>query len=358
MLREMMMPADVNIGGKLIGENQPAFIIAEIGVNHNGDMELAKRMVQSAARCGADCVKFQTFKAERVVTGNAPKAAYQLKTTAPEESQEMMLKGLEFPESAYEEIMRCCRDEGVVFISTPYNVEDVAFLESVGVPGYKLASMHAAEPWFANYTARTGKPIILSTGMATLGEVDTAIRAIHESGNRDLVLLQCTTNYPSALQDTNLRAMQTMAAAFGCHVGYSDHTEGDIACITSIGMGAKVIEKHFTTDKALPGPDQSTSDNPEQFARLVKSIRSAELAMGSPVKQPCKVEVVNSVGMRRSIVAKTDIAKGALISEGMLTFKRPSGGLAPVFFPLLLGKRSNCDLSADTVIRWSHLSDA
>jgi N-acetylneuraminate synthase/N,N'-diacetyllegionaminate synthase len=347
----------IEIDAYSVGEYQPVFIIAEVGVNHNGDVELAKELIREAARCGADCVKFQTFKAERVVTKDAPKAHYQLKTTAADESQEAMLKKLEMGTGSYHEIMECCREHGVLFISTPYNVEDVDFLEELGVSAYKLASIHVVEPWFARYVANTGKPIILSTGMATLGEVDETVRAVRETGNEDLILLQCTTNYPSKLEDTNLRAMQTMAQAFDVTVGYSDHTKGDTACIVSIGLGAKVIEKHFTLDKSLPGPDQSTSAEPDEFSRLVKSIRDAEKVMGSSLKKPCEIEKKNSQGMRRSIVANCNIHKGDFITEHMLTFKRPATGLSPRCFEDVVGQKALKDIPADELIQWSHIAN-
>ena len=338
-----------------IGKGQPVFIIAEVGVNHNGDLELAKELIREAAKCGADSVKFQTFKAERVVLDSAPKAHYQLKTTSKDESQLNMLKSLEMPPEAYKEIIDCCRDNGVVFISTPYNAEDVDFLNELGVASYKLASIHAVEPWLANYTAKKGKPIFLSTGMATLGEVDEVVRAIRNTGNHDLILLQCTTNYPSRLDDANLLAMQTMQNALRVIVGYSDHTTDDTACIVSVALGAAVIEKHFTLNKSLPGPDHSTSAEPEEFSRLVKNIRNAELALGSPIKEPCDVEQKNAHGMRRSIVAKCHIRKGEVISEDMLTFKRPASGLSPTFMDAVLGQTAVADIAPDTALQWAHI---
>ena len=276
----------IEIENHRIGENEPVFIIAEVGVNHNGNLQMAKKLIKEAAKTGADCVKFQTFKAERVVVNDAPKANYQLNTTAADESQLNMLKKLEMSMGSYKEIIACCKEHDVIFISTPYNIEDVDFLEELGVSAYKLASIHVAEPWFARYVAKTGKPIILSTGMATLQEIDETIKAIRETGNNKLVLLQCTTNYPSKLTDTNLHAMQTLANTYDLIVGYSDHTPNDIACIVSIGMGAKVIEKHFTLDRSLPGPDQSSSASPEEFAKLIQNIRNAESVLGTRFKEP------------------------------------------------------------------------
>lgn len=346
-----------NINNYKIGVDQPVFIIAEIGVNHNGDVALAIKMIEEAARCGANCVKFQTFKAERVVLKEAPKAEYQLKVTDTKESQIEMLKGLELPFDAYKKIIECCKKEGVIFMSTPYNVEDVDFLEELETPAYKLASIHAAEPWFSGYVASKGKPVILSTGMATIEEVEKTVNAIRNTHNNDLVLLQCTTNYPSRLEDVNLRAMLTMSEAFGLQVGYSDHTQNDISSIVAVSIGATVIEKHFTTDKSLSGPDQTTSANPEEFAKLVQSIRCAEMVLGSSIKEPSEMEKKNAPGMRRSIVAKCNISAGTKITEAMLTFKRPYSGISPLEMDKLLGQYAKVDIQADALIQFSDIQD-
>ena len=324
-------------------------------MNHNGDVEIAKELVRQARHCGADAVKFQTYKAERVVAVDAPKANYQLKTTDSNESQIEMLKKLEMPEKAYYEIVECCHEHDIVFLSTPYNVEDVDFLDNLGVSAFKLASISAAEPWFAAYTASKEKPIILSTGMATLTEVGETVSAIQETGNKQLILLQCTTNYPSRLEDANLSAMQTMGNAFGLQIGYSDHTQDSTACIVSIALGAKVIEKHFTLDKSLPGPDQSSSADIEEFKCLVKNIRNAENILGSSIKQPCKNERQNIKGMRRSIVAKQEIKEGSLITEQMLTFKRPATGIKPSLMYSVLNKKANKRIKPDSIIDWNDL---
>jgi len=344
------MMEKVRIRNKAIGRDEPVFIIAEAGINHNGDIDLARQLVLEAKKCGADCVKFQTFKAVRVVTEDAPKANYQMKTTDPGESQLEMLKNCELKPEFHKELMELCDREDIIFLSTPYNIEDVDFLDELGVQAFKLASIHAAEPCFARYVAEKGKPVILSSGMATLGEVDEAVRAIRETGNEDFVILQCTTNYPSRLEDANLSAMLTIGNAFGVPVGYSDHTQNDTACIAAVALGAKVIEKHFTLDKTLPGPDQSSSAEPDEFARLVSNIRDAEKALGSARKEPCEIEKENAVGMRRSIVARCDISKGSVITEEMLTFKRPSAGLSPKYMDYVVGKEAAENIYMDEFI--------
>ncbi|MEO1163584.1 MAG: N-acetylneuraminate synthase [Chloroflexota bacterium] len=351
------MPTPISIERYTIDTNQPCFIIAEAGVNHNGDEAIARELVEQAAKTGAHCVKFQTFSAERVVTRDAPKADYQLKTTNPQESQIEMLKKLVLPVDAYERLVQQTRDLGMVFMSTPYSEEDVDFLDELGVSAFKLASIHLAEPYFLQYVARKGKPMIVSTGMATLAEVDVAVRAIRETGNEQVILLQCTTNYPSRAEDANLRTITTMRHAFDVHVGYSDHTQTDTACIASIALGACVIEKHFTLDTSMPGPDQTTSYDPPAFTRLVQAIQETETLMGSAIKQPTAVELVNAKGMRRSIVTKRAIKAGETLTADMLTFKRPASGLKPVFLSQLVGKTVVTDLPQDTFIAWEHIGN-
>jgi len=346
------MLTSVQVGTFCIGHAQPVFIIAEAGVNHNGDIDVALRLVREAKRVGADCVKFQTFKAERVVTAEAPKAGYQLKTTSPKESQVEMLRKLELDESAYHRLLDTCLKENILFLSTPYNLEDVDFLDGLGAQAFKIASSQAVEPYFLEYVAKRGKPILLSTGMCTLAEVDRAVHMVRGAGNDQIVILQCTTNYPSAIEDCNLRSMVTMRDALDVLVGYSDHTEGLTAATASVALGACVVERHFTLDKSLSGPDHSSSSDPEEFAALVRQIREAELALGSSVKYPSDIERKNAVGMRRSIVAKERIPYGQVISEEMVTFKRPATGLRPNLLPELVGRIATCDIEPDQMLSW------
>lgn len=339
-------------GNVKIGWQHPVFIIAEAGVNHNGDIDMALRLVREAKRVGADCVKFQTFKAERVVTEKAPKAEYQMKATEPTESQIEMLRKLELPPEVYPDLMALCQSEGIFFLSTPYSIEDVEFLDRLGVFAFKVASGQAVEPYFLEHVAKKGKPILLSTGMCTLAEVDQAVRVIRDTGNEQIVLLQCTTNYPSSVADSNLRAMVTMGNALDVLVGYSDHTESLTAATVSVALGACVVERHFTLDKSLPGPDHSSSSDPEEFLELVKQIREAEVSLGSSLKWPSDVERKNALGMRRSIVARCKIRAGQVISEEMLTFKRPATGLTPALLPDLVGRVATYDIGADQALSW------
>lgn len=347
---EKVNTASILIGSRAVGPREPVFIIAEAGVNHNGDLELAKALIREAKQCGADCVKFQTFKTERVVIPAAPKADYQMRTTAPTESQAEMIRKLELDPDAYPVLLDICARERILFLSTPANIEDVDFLNDLAVPAFKLASFQIVEPAFLRYVAEIGKPIILSTGMATLAEVEEAVSLIRDAGNNQVILLQCTTNYPSRPQDANLRAMQTMQAALDTLVGYSDHTKTETACVAAVALGACVIEKHFTLDKTMPGPDQSSSADPDEFMRLVKLIRETEMVLGSAVKAPVEAERRNAVSMRRSIVSKVTIPAGTLISEDMLCYKRPGSGIPPAMLNNVVGCVAVQNIPADTLV--------
>ena len=338
-----------------ISEKTPAYIIAEVGVNHNGNMKNAMELIKVAQKCGVNCVKFQTFRAEQIVIQSAPKADYQLRSTNPQETQLDMLKKLELSNDDYNKLFEFCNQLGITFISTPYSEEDVDFLDELGVPAFKLASISVVEPQFIEYVALKKKPVILSTGMADLEEVREAVKVFDSTGNKDLILLQCTTNYPSEYEDCNIRAMVTMKNKFNKIIGYSDHTRDDFACITSIALGAKVIEKHLTLDRGLPGPDHSSSLNPDEFLQLVNNIRKTEIILGSDMKYPSNVEKQNAKGMRRSIVAKCNIEEGMVIRKNMLTLKRPASGLAPQYYKQLLGQKAKRKIYKDELINKSDI---
>lgn len=350
------MVPPIIIGDKRIGPNSPCFVIAEAGVNHNGSREMALDLIKHAKACGADCVKFQTFKAERVVTAASPKASYQLKVTDPAESQLVMLRKLELSEADHRILIDQCRRENIVFLSTPYSIEDAAMLHELGVPGFKVASGQLVELSFLAALARFNKPVILSTGMATLDETREAVATLREHGGNQIVVLQCTTNYPSLLADTNLRAMSGIAAATGAITGYSDHTEGITACLASVALGAAVVEKHFTLDRNLPGPDHRCSSEPAELAALVHGIREVEAALGDGIKRPTAAELANLMGMRRSIVATRLIKAGTTVSAADFAFKRPATGLAPKRVADLLGRKARLDLPADTQVQPEHFT--
>lgn len=341
----------ITISNRQIGSDSPTFIIAEAGVNHNGDLDLARELVRQAKLCGADCVKFQTFKAERVVTSAAPKAVYQLKVTDPAESQFEMLRKLELSESEHRALIDLCHSEGIIFLSTPYSVEDAEMLHALGVQGFKIASGQLVELPFLAAIARFNKPVILSTGMATIDEVKEAVSTMRSNGNDQLIVLQCTTNYPSIIADTNLRAMASIEKATGVITGYSDHTEGIIACLASVALGAAVVEKHFTLDRKLPGPDHRCSSEPSEMTALIRGIRVVEAALGDGVKRPTPAELANLTGMRRSIVAAHAIKAGTRVSANDFSFKRPATGLPPRQLPGLIGHTALIDIAADAQVQ-------
>jgi N,N'-diacetyllegionaminate synthase len=346
----------IQIGHAKVGSQNPCFIIAEAGVNHNGSLERALRLVDAAQRSGANCVKFQTFQAAELVTPNTPKARYQLTQTRGKNLQLAMLKKLELPREAFVKIKRYCERKKILFLSTPYGFADVDFLESLGVKAFKVASGQLVEPVFLKHIARKGKPMILSTGMATLREIDQAVSAVHQTGNKKIVLLQCTTEYPSQIGDANLRVISALRQRFAVPVGYSDHTTGFLASIVSVAAGAHLIEKHLTLDKNMSGPDHASSMNPSEFRELVHSVRQAELALGSSRKAPCPVERRNAKVMRRSVATAQIISKGLRIKESMLTLKRPGTGIPPRAWTQLLGRRSLREIPANVLLKTEWLS--
>lgn len=340
----------MKIGKAHISPTQPCYIIAEAGVNHNGQLDLALELVRKAKATGADSVKFQTFKAEAVVTQNAPKANYQLEVTDRQESQLAMLQKLELDLADYHQIIALCKKLDIQFLSTPYNFADADFLNELGVDAFKIASGQLVELPFLEYVAKLGKPMIISSGMATLAEVYEGVQTIRNAGNSDLVLLQCTTNYPSKIEDTNLHAMNSMGKALDVLIGYSDHVANNYACFAAVALGARVIEKHFTLDREMPGPDHSCSLDPAGFTELVRGIRQTELALGISVKKPSAAEIANTVGMRRSIVLTRDLPKGTILQPSDLAFKRPATGLAPKRLAEVIGKSLTNDLTADHLL--------
>lgn len=344
------MKKQFKIGDILLGGQAPCYIIAEAGVNHNGSLEMALDLVRAAKKTGSDCVKFQTFKAEAVVTAAAPKANYQLEVTDRGESQLAMLKKLELPLEDYHAIIALCKELNIQFLSTPYNYADADFLNNLGVDAFKIASGQLVEHDFLQYVARFNKPMIISSGMATLAEVFEGVECIRATGNNQIALLQCTTNYPSSLEDANILAMKSMRHALNILIGYSDHVPSNYACYSAVALGAKVIEKHFTLDKNLEGPDHSSSLNPAEFTELVNGVRSIEKTLGSPIKTPTAAEIANTKGMRRSIVLVTDLPKGSELKKEHIAFKRPATGLAPKRLNEVIGKRINKDLKSDAIL--------
>ena len=341
----------IKIENKVIGEGEATFIIAEAGVNHNGDIELAKRLVDIASECGIDAIKFQTFKAENVVAKNTPKADYQIKNTGTNESQYEMIKKLELSEDEFIELYKYTKKKGLIFLSTPFDFESADFLDEL-VSAFKISSTDLTNLPFLEYIAEKGKPIILSTGMGTLGEIEEAVNTIREI-NDDLILLHCVTNYPASFESLNLRAIKTLKEAFKLPVGYSDHSLGIYAPIAAVALGAVVIEKHFTLDKNLPGPDHKASLNPEELKEMVNAIRLIEKALGDGIKRPTPEEEEIKKVARRSLVANVDIPKGTVIKKEMIAIKRPGTGIEPKYLNVVIGKRAKRDIKKDEVLKWN-----
>ena len=325
------------------------YIIAEAGVNHNGSVEIALELIKKAKEIGADCVKFQTFKTEEIVTLSAPKANYQLKVTDKDETQFDMLKKLELSQDSFKLLKDECDKIGIDFMSTPYSIRDLELLDGIGVGAFKIASGQLTEHYFLKKIAEKNKPIILSTGMGTLKEVSKAVKIIKKI-NSDITVLHCTTNYPSLIEDSNINAMLTIKEFCNVRVGYSDHVIDNYACYAAVSLGAEIIEKHFTLDKQMEGPDHSCSLNPLEFKTLINGIRSIEKSLGNGVKKPTLAEEKNIYGMRRGIVAIKKIRKGDLFSIENLGVKRPLVGMLPSEIENLFGKVASMDIENDEPI--------
>jgi len=319
------------------------FIIAEAGVNHNGNLEMARQLIDAAVAAGADAVKFQTFKAEKIIAGNAPKAHYQQETTDSDESQLEMVKKLELDEAAHIQLYQYCQIKGILFLSTPFDLESIDLLSRLGLEIFKIPSGEITNLPYLRKLGALKKRIILSTGMANLGEIKNALDVLTESGTplENVSVLHCNTEYPTTFEDANLKAMLTIKNAFhGIAVGYSDHTNGIEVAIAAVAMGAAVIEKHFTLDRSLPGPDHKASLEPDELKAMVKAIRNIEKALGDGIKRPSPSEVKNKSVARKSIVAATTIEKGEMFNEQNITVKRPGTGISPMFWDEIIGRRA------------------
>lgn len=330
------------------------FVIAEAGVNHNGNIEIAKKLIDAAILSEADAIKFQTFKAENLVTKNAPKAQYQ-KTNTGDGGQYDMLKNLELSLQEHIILKDYCEKKGIIFISTPFDFESVNLLEKIDVPLYKVSSGDLTNIPLIKYIAKLKKPMIISTGMANLGEVEEAIGVVKETGNSQINLLHCTSNYPTNYEDVNLNAMITLKNTFKIPVGYSDHTIGIEVPIAAVAMGAQIIEKHFTLDKNMEGPDHKTSLNPEEFSQMVSNIRNIEKSFGDGIKRCNQSEEKSKFVSRKSIVARKLIKKGEIILADMIDFKRPEGGISPKYTESIIGSKALNDIQKDSFIKWNNI---
>ncbi|EAJ0467242.1 N-acetylneuraminate synthase [Campylobacter upsaliensis] len=325
-------------------------IIAEAGVNHNGDINLAKKLIEQAAKAGADVVKFQTFKANSCVSVSAKKAKYQLETTAKEESQLEMIQKLELSYESHFELMKHCKKHGIAFLSTPFDLESVEFLRGLDLPYFKIPSGEITNLPYLKAVAKCKKRVLLSTGMANLGEIEAALTILRKNGTRNITLLHCNTEYPTPFEDVNLNALKTLKEAFKLEVGYSDHTEGIVASLGAVALGAVVIEKHLTLDKTMEGPDHRASLEFEELRALCKGIRELEKALGSGIKKASKSEAKNKIIARKSLVAKREIQKGEKFSIENLTTKRPGSGISAMRYEEYLGKRALKTYKKDELI--------
>lgn len=340
-----MGPMALDIAGRRTGEGEPPFVIAEAGVNHDGSVDVALQLVDAAAEAGADAVKFQTFSAEAVVLEDAPQAAYQL-TRAPASSQLEMLRRLELPAGAWPALNARASERGIVFLSTPFDLVAVELLAALGVPAFKVGSGDLTNLVLLRAVAAHGRPILLSTGMADLAEVDAAVDDLRRHGDPPLALLHCTSAYPAPADQANLRAMATLRDRFRVPVGYSDHTLGISTATAAAALGAVLIEKHLTLDRSLPGPDHAASLEPGGFRELVEAVRDAWVALGDGTKSPRPSELDASRVARRSLVTERAVTAGTVLGAGDIAAMRPAGGISPLRLDEVIGRRAARDLPA------------
>ena len=329
------------------------FIIAEAGVNHNGSLEMALEMVDAAVAAGADAVKFQTFKAERIITASATKASYQQQTTRAKESQLEMVRKLELDESEHKKLIRYCKDSRILFLSSPFDLESIDLLNRLGMEIFKMPSGEITNLPYLRKLGGLKKKLIMSTGMADLGEIEDALLVLMKAGTvpEDITVLHCNTEYPTPFEDVNLKAMVTIKEAFpGIQVGYSDHTLGPAVPIAAVSLGARVIEKHFTLDRNMKGPDHRASLEPDELKSMVTAIRNIEKGMGSGIKKPSPSELKNKPIARKSIVAARHIEKGEVFSEKNLTVKRPGTGINPMRWDEVIGQVAQKDYEKDELV--------
>jgi N,N'-diacetyllegionaminate synthase len=332
--------------------NDRVLIIAEAGVNHNGDMEIAKKLIHAAAEAGADLVKFQTFRAKRLVTPTAVQASYQKRNSVIDESQYEMLQKLELTLDMHQELIDECGRHGIGFFSTGFDIESVDLLVSLGQKLFKIPSGEITNLPYLRYIGGLRLPIILSTGMSTLGDIEAAINVLEEAGTdrKDLIVLHCTTEYPAPMVEVNLKAISTLRSTFGLKTGYSDHTMGIEVPIAAVALGAVVIEKHFTLDRSLPGPDHIASLEADELKSMVVAIRNIELAVGDGIKKLTRSEFENLSVIRKSIVTKIAIKKGETFKNSNIVAKRPGSGLSPMLWDSVIGKQATRDFSIDELV--------
>lgn len=344
------MVNSVRIGSRAVGDGLPCFVIAEAGVNHDGQLALALQLVDAAVEAGADAVKFQTFDPDQLATPDAPKAAYQAATTGESESQLEMLRNLTLSAAEHERLAAYCAERDILFLSTPFDQGSADFLAAMGLPAFKISSGDLTNEPFLEHVARFGRPMLVSTGMATETEVASAVAAIRQAGNSELVLLQCVSNYPASPADVNLRAMATMARRFSAPVGFSDHTLGLEVAFAAVALGACVVEKHLTLDRQRPGPDHRASLEPAEFAALMQGVRHIEAAMGDGRKEPAASEAEVARVARKSVVAERTIPAGTVLTEDLLAIRRPGTGMPPSARRGLIGRQAAREIPAGALL--------
>jgi len=348
----MQQDRQVSIGTKTVGEGKPCFIIAEAGVNHNGNIDLAKKLIDAAVVAGADAVKFQTFKAENLVTSSANKAEYQKRTTNSSESQFEMLKKLELKKRDYRELSEYSNKKGIMFLSTPFDFESVDLLDELDVPAFKISSGDLTNLPLLQYAASKKKPLLISTGMSTLGEIEESVQLLNKINAHEIILLHCSTSYPAPLETVNLTVIKTLKCAFRKLVGYSDHTVGFVAPLCAVSLGACVIEKHFTLDKTLPGPDHKASAEPEELKYLIKAVHETKTTLGNGIRVLSEQEEEIKIVARKSLVAAKTIASGERLTKQSIAIKRPATGIQPKYYTDIIGKTAKVTIPKDTVITW------
>lgn len=345
----------IKIGDRIIGPGQPVFIIAEAGSNHDRNLDQAKKLIDVAVDAGADAVKFQTFTAERIAANTTHEIMKLGNEYEGVQTLYELYKELELPRVWQKELRDYAGEKGIIFLTTPFDYQAVEEMEELDITVYKIASFEMVDLPFLRYIAQKGKPVILSTGMASLGEIEEALEAIYDTGNRQVVLLHCGISYPTPLEDVNLAVTETLKKAFQVPVGYSDHSLGITVPIAAAALGAAVIEKHFTIDNSLKGPDHKFALNPEELKAMVRGIREAEMCIGSAVKKLADSEKIHYQRGRRSIFAITDIARGTEIRAEMLAILRPGVGLHPRYLELVIGRKAAANIKANEPITWDKI---
>ncbi len=338
---------DIRIADKTISDCSPCFVIAEAGANHNRNLNMAKELIDAAKKAGADAVKFQTYSAEKLYSKKTPKFGY----LGDQDTFDLM-KSIELPREWQADLKRYCDQKDIIFMSTPFDYQAIDELNDIGVPAFKIASFEIVDLELIKYAAGKNKPMIISTGMSNMGDIEDAIHTIRSEGNDDIILLHCNSLYPTPVNIVNLRAINTMRGAFKLPVGFSDHTLGITIPIAAVAMGAKVIEKHFTLDRTLPGPDHPFALEPDELKQMVTAIRSTQAAMGTGIKERSPEEEEMYIKGRRSIIAACDIPRGTTITKEMLIVKRPGYGIQPKFIDIVVGRKSNTDIEKDDIITW------